>query len=96
MKGFRNRPVWLFMWDFRNKPVEQENKEAGRAVERNLPYALECYKKTASYGNDRYACRQLGRLYFNGWGTAASRTRHGEKHFWRKARIRPIKVMVWG
>ena len=23
----------------------------GRAVERNLPYALECYKKTASYGN---------------------------------------------
>jgi len=71
----------------------------------------------------------LGRLYFNGWGTAvdyaqaiqwlerdkepegikydllgicyllgvaASRTRHGEKHFWRKARIRPIKVMVWG
>jgi TPR repeat protein len=39
-------------------------------VERNLPYALECYKKTASYGNDSYACRQLGRLYFNGWGTA--------------------------
>ena len=41
----------------------------GRAVERNLPYALECYEKTASYGNDSYACRQLGRLYFNGWGT---------------------------
>ncbi len=30
MKRFRNRLVWLFMWDFRNKPVEQENKEAGR------------------------------------------------------------------
>ena len=41
----------------------------GKAVERNLPYALECYEKTASYGNDSYACRQLGRLYFHGWGT---------------------------
>ncbi len=41
----------------------------GRAVERNLPYALECYEKTAGYGNDSYACRQLGRLYFHGWGT---------------------------
>ena len=101
----------------------------GRAVERNLPYALECYEKTASYGNDSYACRQLGRLYFHGWGrkrtmrgrfsgwrgmrnrnmssmifwesaicwgAAASRTRRGEKRFWRKVRIRPIKAMVWG
>ncbi len=41
----------------------------GKAVERSLPYALECYEKTASYGNDSYACRQLGRLYFHGWGT---------------------------
>ena len=41
----------------------------GKAVERNLPYVIECYEKTASYGNDSYACRQLGRLYFHGWGT---------------------------
>ena len=41
----------------------------GKAVERSLPYALECYEKTAGYGNDSYACRQLGRLYFHGWGT---------------------------
>ncbi len=41
----------------------------GKTVERNLPYSIECYEKTASYGNDSYACRQLGRLYFHGWGT---------------------------
>ena len=41
----------------------------GRAVERDLPYVLQCYEKTAGYGNDSYACRQLGRLYFHGWGT---------------------------
>lgn len=41
----------------------------GKAVERSLTYALECYEKTAGYGNDSYACRQLGRLYFHGWGT---------------------------
>jgi hypothetical protein len=47
----------------------------GTAVERNLPYALQCYEKTASYGNDSYACRQLGRLYFHGWGTAVDYAR---------------------
>lgn len=47
----------------------------GKAVERNLPYALQCYEKTASYGNDSYACRQLGRLYFHGWGTAVDYAR---------------------
>ncbi len=41
----------------------------GKTVERNLPYSIECYEKTAGYGNDSYACRQLGRLYFHGWGT---------------------------
>lgn len=30
MKRFRNRLVWLFMWDFRNKPAEQENEKTGR------------------------------------------------------------------
>lgn len=47
----------------------------GAAVERSLPYALQCYEKTASYGNDSYACRQLGRLYFHGWGTAVDHAR---------------------
>lgn len=47
----------------------------GTAVERNMPYALQCYEKTASYGNDSYACRQLGRLYFHGWGTAVDYAR---------------------
>ena len=36
---------------------------------------IECYKKTASYGNDSYACRQLGRMYFHGWGTAVDYAR---------------------
>ena len=30
MKRFRNRLVWLFMWNFRNRPTEQENEKAGR------------------------------------------------------------------
>lgn len=47
----------------------------GKAVERNLPYVIECYEKTASYGNDSYACRQLGRMYFHGWGTAVDYAR---------------------
>ncbi len=47
----------------------------GKVVERDLPYALQCYEKTASYGNDDYACRQLGRLYFHGWGTAVDYAR---------------------
>ena len=41
----------------------------GKAVERNLSYALSCYEKTASYGNDSYACRQMGVMYFHGYGT---------------------------
>lgn len=47
----------------------------GKAVERNLPYVIECYEKTASYGNDSYACRQLGRMCFHGWGTAVDYAR---------------------
>jgi len=47
----------------------------GKAVERNLPYALECYEKSASYGNDSYACRQLGKMYFHGYGTAVDYAR---------------------
>ncbi len=39
----------------------------GKAVARNLPYSVECYEKTAGYGNDGYACRQLGRIYFHGY-----------------------------
>ncbi len=42
----------------------------GKAVERNLTYALECFEKTAKYGNDPYACRQAGAMYFRGLGTA--------------------------
>ena len=30
MKRFRNRLIWLFMWDFRNKLDERENEKAGR------------------------------------------------------------------
>jgi hypothetical protein len=30
LKRFRNRLVWLFMWNFRNRPTEQENEKAGR------------------------------------------------------------------
>ena len=30
MKRFRNRLVWLFMWNFRNRLTEQENEKAGR------------------------------------------------------------------
>ena len=41
----------------------------GKAVERDPAYALQCYEKTASYGNDSYACRQLGKMYFLGCGT---------------------------
>ena len=40
----------------------------GKIVERNLTYALECFEKTASYGNDPYACRQAGDMYFRGLG----------------------------
>ncbi|MCI8417058.1 MAG: sel1 repeat family protein [Lachnospiraceae bacterium] len=40
----------------------------GKVVERNLSYALECFEKTASYGNDPYACRQAGDMYFRGLG----------------------------
>lgn len=40
----------------------------GKAVERDLPYALECFEKTANYGNDPYACRQAAQMYFRGLG----------------------------
>lgn len=42
----------------------------GKVVERNMAYALECFEKTASYGNDPYACRRAGDMYFRGLGTA--------------------------
>lgn len=47
----------------------------GKAVERDLPYALQCYEKTAAYGNDSYACRQLGTMYFHSYGTAVDYAR---------------------
>ncbi|MCI8528831.1 MAG: sel1 repeat family protein [Lachnospiraceae bacterium] len=47
----------------------------GKAVERDLAYTLECYEKTASYGNDSYACRQMGVMYFLGVGTAVDYAR---------------------
>lgn len=40
----------------------------GKAVERNPAYALECFERTAGYGNDAYACRQAGEMYFRGLG----------------------------
>ncbi len=46
-----------------------------KTVEQDLPYVLECYKKTADYGNDNYACNWLGRMYFHGWGTAVDYAR---------------------
>ncbi len=48
---------------------------SGKAVERSLPHALQCYEKTAGYGNDSYACRQLGIMYFHGYGTAVDYAR---------------------
>jgi len=47
----------------------------GKAVERDLAYALECFEKTAGYGNDSYACRQAGVMYFHGYGTAVDYAR---------------------
>ena len=47
----------------------------GKDVEHDQSYSIECYEKTAGYGNDSYACRQLGRMYFNGWGTAVDYAR---------------------
>ena len=41
----------------------------GGEVEPNYPYAVECLEKTASRGNDNYACGLLGMLYFHGLGT---------------------------
>lgn len=41
----------------------------GVVVERNTAYALECYEKTAGYGNDPYGCRRAGEMYFRGVGT---------------------------
>lgn len=34
-----------------------------------MAYALECFEKTAGYGNDPYACRRAGDMYFRGLGT---------------------------
>jgi len=42
----------------------------GEVVERDLPYALECFEKTAKHGNDPYACRRAGEMYFRGLGAA--------------------------
>lgn len=47
----------------------------GKAVEQDLTYVRECYEKTANYGNDSYACRQLGIMYFHGCGTAVDYAR---------------------
>lgn len=47
----------------------------GAGVERDLSYALQCFEKTAGYGNDSYACRRLGEAYFHGWGTEADYAR---------------------
>lgn len=55
----------LYGWD-----IVAETYWEGKAVERNLPYALECFEKTAAYGNDAYACRNAGEMYFRGLGAA--------------------------
>lgn len=47
----------------------------GKAVKQDLAYALQCFEKTAAYGNDSYACRQLGWMYFHGYGTAVDYAR---------------------
>lgn len=47
----------------------------GEAVERDFAHALECYLKTADYGNDPYACRRAGEMYFHGLGTATDYAR---------------------
>jgi len=40
----------------------------GEVVDRDTVYALQCYEKTAAYGNDPYACRKAGEMYFRGLG----------------------------
>ena len=55
----------LYGWD-----IVAETYWEGKAVERDLPYALECFEKTAAHGNDAYACRNAGEMYFRGLGTA--------------------------
>ena len=47
----------------------------GSAGKTDLPYALECYEKTAAHGNDGYACARLGEMYFCGLGTAQNYAR---------------------
>lgn len=42
----------------------------GDGVDQDYAYALECYEKTASYGNDPYSCWRAGEMYFDGCGTA--------------------------
>lgn len=42
----------------------------GDVVERNLPYALECYERSASCSDDPYAYGKAGEMYFLGLGTA--------------------------
>lgn len=43
--------------------------QEGQAVDRDLAYALECYEKTAPYGDDAYACDRAASMYFFGHGT---------------------------
>ena len=67
----------------------------GKDVEHNQSYSIECYEKTAGYGNDSYACRQLGRMYFNGWGTAVDYA--GRSSGWSGMRNRNGSSMIcWG
>lgn len=39
-------------------------------MEKNYSYALECYKKSADYGNDAYSSARVGEMYFRGWGAS--------------------------
>ena len=55
----------LYGWD-----IVAETYWEGKAVERDLSYALECFEKSAANGNDAYACRNAGEMYFRGLGAA--------------------------
>lgn len=47
----------------------------GDVVERNLPYALECYEKSVAYGDDAYAYGRAGEMYFLGLGVPQDYTK---------------------
>lgn len=55
---------YAMAWD-----IVGDGYRQGDVVDGDLPYALECYEKSAACGDDSYACGQAGEMYFLGLGT---------------------------